>query len=125
MHDESSVLPSSDPSEVDYTDAASSETAVDLEASQQILLDTPAEVVVANHVIGLYELARIHLLATPPNLRDAALAIDAVGCLVEGLGERLGPDASMFIDALATVRMFFVQIKDTMLADEPAGEPTI
>ena len=52
------------------------------------LADVPAEVVVSNHVMGLYELAAIHLSAEPPALHEAALAIDAVGCLVEGLGER-------------------------------------
>ena len=43
------------------------------------LADVPAEVVVTNHVMGLYELAAIHLSATPPDLVQAALAIDAVG----------------------------------------------
>ena len=58
------------------------------------LAEVPAEVVVANHVMGLYELAAIHLGAAPPDLGQAALAIDAVACLVEGLGDRLGPDAA-------------------------------
>lgn len=71
----------------------------------------PAEVVVANHVMGLYELAAIHLGAAPPDLGQAALAIDAVGCLVEGLGDRLGPDAATLRDALANIRLAFVQIK--------------
>ncbi|MEO1059224.1 MAG: hypothetical protein AAFY28_20135, partial [Actinomycetota bacterium] len=42
--------------------------------------EVPAEVVVTNHVMGLYELAAIHLSASPPNLGEAALAIDAVAC---------------------------------------------
>ena len=53
----------------------------------------PAEVVVTNHVMGLYELAAIHLSADEPDLASAALAIDAVACLVDGLGDRLGPEA--------------------------------
>ena len=61
----------------------------------------PAEVVVTNHVMGLYELAAIHLGAAPPDLAEAALAIDAVACLVEGLGDRLGPDAATMRDALS------------------------
>ena len=32
------------------------------------LADVPAEVVITNHVMGLYELAAIHLSATPPDL---------------------------------------------------------
>ena len=68
--------------------------------------------VVANHVMGLYELAAIHLSATPADLVQAALAIDAVGCVVEGLGERLGDDAPTLRDALANIRIAFVQIKN-------------
>lgn len=75
------------------------------------LAEVPAEVVVSNHVMGLYELAAIHLSAEPPALHEAALAIDAVGCLVEGLGERLGADAETLANALSNIRLAFVQIK--------------
>ncbi len=75
------------------------------------LAEVPAEVVITNHVMGLYELAAIHLSATPPDLRQAVLAIDAVACLVDGLGERLGDDATTMQDALANIRLAFVQIK--------------
>jgi hypothetical protein len=80
--------------------------------AKQRLADVPVEVVVVNHVMGLYELAAIHLGAEPPRLAEAALAIDAVGCLVEGLGERLGPDAPTLLDALSNIRIAFVQIKN-------------
>ena len=80
------------------------------------LATVPAQVVVVNHVMGLYELAAIHLGASPPRLVEAALAIDAVGCLVEGLGERLGPDAPTLADALSNIRLAFVQIKGTAAA---------
>lgn len=73
--------------------------------------DIPAEVVISNHVMGLYELAAIHLSAEPPALAEAALAIDAVGCLVEGLGARLGADHEVLSEALTNIRMAFVQIK--------------
>ena len=75
------------------------------------LLRYPAEGVVANHAIGLYELAAIHLSAQPPNLFEAALAIDALACLVEGLGPRLGEQAPVLVDALSNIRIAFVQIK--------------
>jgi hypothetical protein len=88
---------------------AEAEAAID--AARQRLAEVPAEVVVTNHVMGLYELAAIHLSAVPPELGSAALAIDAVGCLVEGLGDRLGPDAGTMRDALANIRMAFVEIK--------------
>jgi hypothetical protein len=82
-----------------------------LREAQARLADVPAEVVVTNHVMGLYELGAIHLSAEPPDLRGAALAIDAVACLVEGLGERLGADAATLRDALANIRLAFVQVK--------------
>lgn len=75
------------------------------------LAEVPAEVVVTNHVMGLYELAAIHLSDQPPRLHEAALAIDAMGCLVEGLGARLGPDSPTLTEALANIRLAFVQIK--------------
>src|SRR5262245_48780063 len=75
------------------------------------LAEVPVEVVITNHVMGLYELAAIHLSASPPDLRQAVLAIDAVACLVEGLDDRLGEDTSTLRDALANIRLAFVQIK--------------
>lgn len=84
--------------------------------------EAPVEVVVVNHVMGLYELAAIHLSAPQPDLRAAALAIDAVACLVEGLGDRLGPEASTMRDALGNIRLAFVQIKQRDgSGTEPAG----
>ncbi|MBI4882860.1 MAG: hypothetical protein HY826_02250 [Actinobacteria bacterium] len=90
-----------------------------LDEAQQAISDArrrlagiPAEVVVSNHVMGLYELAAIHLGSEPPSLSEAALAIDAVGCLVEGLGARLGPDSDTLTAALANMRLAFVQIKN-------------
>jgi hypothetical protein len=77
------------------------------------LAEVPADVVITNHVVGLYELAAIHLSATPPRLADAALAIDAMGCLVEGLGERIGPEHVTMAEALSNIRIAFVQIKST------------
>lgn len=96
MSDESDVL--------DDADAA-------LREARARVAEVPAETVVVNHVMGLYELAAIHLSASPPRLADAALAIDAVGCLVEGLGDRLGPDAATMRDALGNIRVAFVQVK--------------
>ncbi len=85
------------------------------------LAETPARVMVVNHVMGLYELAAIHLSSTPPALADAALAIDAVGCLVEGLGARLGDDAATLSDALSNIRLAFVQIKGSAGQSGPAA----
>lgn len=84
-----------------------------LAEARQRIGEVPANVVVVNHVMGLYELAAIHLSAQPPRLADAALAIDAVACVVEGLGSRLGDEHSTLADALANIRLAFVQIKGT------------
>jgi hypothetical protein len=82
-----------------------------LDEARRRVAEAPPEVVVANHVMGLYELAAIHLSAEQPNLPAASLAIDAVACLVDGLGDRLGPDVTALRDALANIRMAFVQVK--------------
>jgi len=83
----------------------------ELAETRRRLAEVPAQVVVLNHAMGLYELAAIHLSATPANLAEAALAVDAFACMVEGLGERLGPDIGTMRDALSQIRLAFVQIK--------------
>ena len=75
------------------------------------LVEVPAEVVVVNHVMGLYELAAIHLSSEHPDLVSAALAIDAMAAVVDGLGARLGTDAQTMQDALRNIRMAFVEVK--------------
>lgn len=75
------------------------------------LADVPAELVVTNHVMGLYELAAIHLSSETPDLVSASLAIDAMAMLVDGLGDRLGDDAPPMQDALANIKMAFVGLK--------------
>lgn len=74
------------------------------------LAETPANVVVANHVVGLYELAAIHLGANPPRFGDARLAIDALAAIVDALGSRLGQDHETFKDALANIRLVYVKL---------------
>ncbi len=90
-----------------------------IDDARRRVAEAPPEVVVTNHVMGLYELAAIHLAADQPNLPAAALAIDAVACLVDGLGDRLGPDAATLRDALANIRLAFVQIKSR--SQSPTG----
>jgi hypothetical protein len=102
----------------DHDGAEFDESALDdaqaaIHEARHRLAGVPAEVVVSNHVMGLYELAAIHLSAEPPSLVEAALAIDAVGCLVEGLGPRLGADSETLANALSNIRLAFVQIKGT------------
>lgn len=100
-------------SDIDLAEAAEA-----LAETRQRLAEVPAEVVVVNHVMGLYELAAIHLSAQPPRLFEAALAIDAVACLVEGLEGRLGDEEATLKMALDNIRIAFVQMKDVLLKDE-------
>ena len=93
-------------------DTIADDTMAALDDARTRIASVPAEVVVVNHAMGLYELAAIHLSATPPRLADAALAIDAVACLVEGLEGRLGEEQSTLKMALDNIRIAFVQIKD-------------
>jgi hypothetical protein len=82
-----------------------------LEELRHQLVSTPAEVVVANHAYGLFELAAIHLSQRPTRLDQARLAIDALGALVEGLAGRLGQAELSLVDALAQIRLAYVQIQ--------------
>ncbi len=79
--------------------------------ARERIAEVPAEMIVTNHAMGLYELAAIHLSAQPPRLFEAALGIDAFACMVEGLGERLGENAAVLRDALQQIRLAFVQVK--------------
>lgn len=98
-----------DPDELDADelDALAGEMA---EVRRQ-LASVPASTVVANHAMGLYELAAIHLLQQPPRFDQASLAIDAMGALVEALEGRLGEAEPTLRDALVQLRLTFVQVR--------------
>ena len=84
----------------------------ELQAAREQLAQTPASVVVANHAIGLFQLAAIHLDRDPANLDDARLAIDALAAIVEGLKGRLGEEEEALREALAQLQMAYVQVAD-------------
>ncbi len=115
MSDESDVMGIGDESTDQGADRAADDQAAQIEAAmaeaRARLADVPAEVVVTNHVMGLYELAAIHLSSATPDLVSASLAIDAMGMLVDGLGDRLGDDAHTMKDALGNIKMAFVGVK--------------
>lgn len=94
------------------------EFAAELAEAQARLAETPARVVIANHAIGLFQLAALHLNQRPPSLVEGRLAIDAMAALVEGLGDRLGEEGAALRDALAQLRLAFVQLSD----GDPAGD---
>ena len=90
----------------------------DIDELRRQLVEAPAEVVVANHCYGLFELAAVYLSDSAPHLDQARLAIDALGFLVDGLGDRLGDAHPSLRDALAQIRLAFVQIS---ASQEPGG----
>jgi len=95
-----------------------------LDELRRHLVDTPADVVVANHAYGLFELAAIHLSERPPRMDQARLAVDALGALVDGLAGRLGPAEPSLRDALAQIRLAYVQIGGTSDAGNGQGAGT-
>ena len=84
----------------------------ELAESRERLKAVPASVVVANHAMGLYELAALHLSGQPPNFAEGAVAIDALGALLDGMKGRLGEAEPTLQDALSQIRMAFVQLKN-------------
>ena len=78
------------------------------------LLSVPASTVVANHVMGLYELAAIHLSNQTPNLDEGRVAIDAMAGVVDALEGRLGENEPVLRDALAQLRLAFVQLQGAL-----------
>ena len=70
-----------------------------------------------HHLMGLYELGAIHLSQQPPNLSEAALAIDAMGAVVDRLQGRLGENEETLRGALDQIRLAYVGIQSR----QPSG----
>jgi hypothetical protein len=101
------------------SDDPTAQAAAALEEARSRLASVPAETVVTNHAIGLYELAAIHLSSDNPDLTSASLAIDALAAVVESLGPRIGDDHTTLVDALANIRMAYVSVSRERLGGEP------
>ena len=98
---------------------AEAQAAVDAMRAQ--LANTPAEIVVANHCYGLFELAAIYLSQAPPMLFEARLAIDALGYLLDGLTGRLGEAEPALHESLSQLRLAFVRLEG---AEQTTSENT-
>ena len=104
---------------------APDELEAEMRRAREELSSVPVVDIIANHAVGLWQLAVLHLTPDPapdgtptaPRLAEAALAIDALAALVDGLGERLHPNDEPLRDALGQLRLAFVQVAD-------GGEPT-
>ncbi len=83
------------------------------EDEMEALRGTPPEIVIANHVFHLLELAAIHLSATPPQLPEAQITIDAVTGVMEAVGDRLGEPSGILSEALAQIQLAYVRVAST------------
>jgi hypothetical protein len=120
------ALPTNDPGDDTDVTQTSPEAApteeqaaaqAEVEAMRAQLAHTPAEVVVANHCYGLFELAAIYLSQSPPMLFQARLAIDGLGFLVDGLRGRLGEAEPALLESLSQLRLAFVRIEGVEQAE--------
>lgn len=108
-------------------EAEAQRLAAEMQQVREQLGQVPAAVVVANHAMGCYELAAIHLSSQPPKFEEAQLAIDAFGALLGAVSGRLGPDEATLADALAQIRLAFVQVKASWeggATEAPVGPDT-
>jgi len=91
------------------------EVAEELRRVRAEISSTPVADIVANHAVGLWQLAVLHLTpeaGAQPRLDEAGLAIDALGALVDGLGDRLGEHAQSLRDGLTQLRLAFVELQN-------------
>ena len=90
----------------------------ELRQTRAELAAIPVADIVANHAVGLWQLAILHLTPDPdpdgtpedPRLPEASLAIDALGALVDTLGARLAPHDETLREAVTQLRLAFVQL---------------
>ena len=92
------------PAERQQVEAMISEMA---EAQRQVLA-APAAVVVANHAMGLFQLAALHLKQPEPDFDAARLAIDTMAGLLDAAGDRLGDDGATLAEGVLELQRAFV-----------------
>jgi hypothetical protein len=100
-------------------------TEAEMAEMRRRLAETPVVDVIANHAIGLWQLAVLHLSLEgggAPQLDQARLAIDAMAALVEGLGDDLEPHQQPLQDALAQLRLAFVEVSQHAGPGGEAGD---
>lgn len=92
--------------------------------SRQQILETGVPTLLANHAMGIYELAAIHLTAEEPDFAETRLAIDALKLFVEGLKGRLGEVEETLVEALHQIQLGYVQrFNDAKNAAAAEGPP--
>jgi hypothetical protein len=114
--------PPAGPPAGDGGDIGEEELRAELLAMQEQMLQAPAVVVVANHCIGLVELAALHLGQDPPHLADARVAIDALAGVLDAVGPRLADNEAPLRQALNQMRMAYIEAK-TAVASAGGSAP--
>jgi hypothetical protein len=95
--------------------------AEEMAEAQRQIAETPAYVVINNHLMGFYELAAIHLSQQPPNLVEGQAAITAMAAVLGNLEGKLGEDEPALRNALQQIQLAFVELKRRV----DAGESTV
>ena len=103
--------PDADLDDAEFDGVTEAEMRAELDEARRRLAEVPAAQVVANHAMGCWELAAIHLSAQPPAFAEAQVAIDGMTAIVETLQGRLGENEPTLRDALSQLRMAYVQLK--------------
>lgn len=97
-----------------------------LERVRAELAQTPVADIVANHAIGLWQLAVLHMAIdtedAEPNLPEAKLAIDAMSSLVEGVVDRLGEHTEPLRQALTNLRLAYVRVSQEAESTNAEGD---
>jgi hypothetical protein len=109
--------PLAQPGDTDVTQPSPDEAEAAVEAMRAQLANTPADIVVANHCYGLFELAAIYLSQVPPALVQARLPIDALGYLLDGLKGRLGEAEPAMVDSHSQLRLAYVSLEGAERTD--------
>lgn len=85
------------------------------EAQRQVLA-APAAVVVANHAMGLFQLAALHLKQPEPDFDAARLAIDTMAALLDAAGDRLGEDGATLGEGVLELQRAFVARRSSQVS---------
>lgn len=89
------------------------------------MLSVPASEIIANHLMGIYELAAIHLGENPPNFGEATVAIEALRAVLDRLGDAFGENEAVLRQALTQLQMTFVQLKEEVTSQAAGPEPGV
>lgn len=104
--------------------AEAQRTLEELNRVREEMVRVPAAEIVANHLMGIYELGAIHLAENPPNFAEATIAIEALRAVLERLEGRFADAEPVLRQALAQLQQTFVALKN-QLDQQAAPEPGI